>query len=202
MTIIIPARSGSKRIPRKNLQLLDPAHPASSLLDIAIRRAINASGSPNEDIIVATDDPEAALIAHGYNVRVFHREPAGDAQQTADLVLEMKSRGAFVGSHRPRICIVEPSAPFIPAWAITYGQGTDYVPGVSSVCVTDNSLHGFRRVGMYSRPLCDFQPGGLCWGGATVMLGVNVVEGTDINTHEDLESARALWPLVKKRMCL
>lgn len=196
--IVIPARAGSKRIPSKNVMRLDPLRADSTLLRIAVWRALRAD--TKEDVVVASDSRGFLKLAEEAGACTYYRSFADDEQTTADLILEMRAKREIPFDQR--VCIVEPSAPFVPPWAIGYGECLDTHSGVSSVAVTDDGRHGFRRVGVYSRPLRDYELGGLCWGGRVTMLGVSQAEGVDINTPEDLEHARQLWPLMKKRMGL
>jgi CMP-N-acetylneuraminic acid synthetase len=76
---LIPARGGSKRIPRKNI-ILFFNHP---LLAYTIAAAINSELF--ERVIVSTDDEEIADTATGYGAEVIER-PAELANDQATLV--------------------------------------------------------------------------------------------------------------------
>ena len=64
---IIPARGGSKGIPRKNLRLL----AGKPLLAYSIEQAL-ASGRVSR-VVVSTDDAEIADVARTYGAEVVHR---------------------------------------------------------------------------------------------------------------------------------
>lgn len=88
---IIPARGGSKRIPRKNIVNLG----GKPLLAYTIKAAIE-SGCFNE-IIVSTEDDEIQRIAVGLGVRVDKRpvELSGDKVTKDQLITEFLRRNQF-----------------------------------------------------------------------------------------------------------
>lgn len=65
--VIIPARGGSKGIPRKNVRLMD-GHP---LISYAINNAINSKYET--DVIVSTDDDEIERISRNYGAEIVKR---------------------------------------------------------------------------------------------------------------------------------
>ena len=73
---LIPARGGSKSIPRKNLQLLN-GHP---LISYSIR---HANGANIDRVIVTTDDAEIAETAKSYGAEVPFLRPEGIAGDLA-----------------------------------------------------------------------------------------------------------------------
>jgi CMP-N-acetylneuraminic acid synthetase len=70
MVIIVPARGGSKRVPRKNLLPL-----AGQPLLARLLTAIGDSGV-NVPVAVSTDDEEIARVAAEHRARVIDRPPA------------------------------------------------------------------------------------------------------------------------------
>jgi CMP-N-acetylneuraminic acid synthetase len=80
--VIIPARGGSKGIPRKNLRGLN----GKPLISYAIQTALNSKFKP--DVYVSTDDPEIAYISSKYGASAWMRNPllAGD-EITLDSVI-------------------------------------------------------------------------------------------------------------------
>jgi CMP-N-acetylneuraminic acid synthetase/spore coat polysaccharide biosynthesis predicted glycosyltransferase SpsG len=65
--VIIPARGGSKGIPRKNIRLM----AGQPLISYSIKNAISSRHNP--DVTVSTDDDEIARIAITYGVKVIMR---------------------------------------------------------------------------------------------------------------------------------
>jgi CMP-N-acetylneuraminic acid synthetase/spore coat polysaccharide biosynthesis predicted glycosyltransferase SpsG len=65
--VIIPARGGSKGIPRKNVRLM----VGQPLISYSIENAINSTH--NLDVVVSTDDDEITRIAESYGAKVIMR---------------------------------------------------------------------------------------------------------------------------------
>jgi pseudaminic acid cytidylyltransferase len=107
---IIPARGGSKRIPRKNIKkFLGKPIIAYSI------EAANESGLFNE-IMVSTDDKEIALIAREYGAKVpflRSKKNANDYATTADVLLEVIQTYNSHGKIFDNIACIYPTAPFI-----------------------------------------------------------------------------------------
>ena len=83
---IIPARGGSKRIPRKNIK----PFMGKPIIAYSIEAALE-SGLFDE-VMVSTDDEEIAMVARQYGAKVpFMRsaETANDYATTADVMLEV-----------------------------------------------------------------------------------------------------------------
>lgn len=107
---IIPARGGSKRIPRKNIKpfLNKP------IIAYSIEAALNSNMF--DDIIVSTDDLEIANIAKSYGAKVpFYRseENANDFAVLADVILEVLEKYSIEGKKHENICCILPTAPFV-----------------------------------------------------------------------------------------
>ena len=66
--VIIPARGGSKGIPRKNLRPLNGA----PLISYSINLALQSSYKP--DVYVSTDDAEIAYFAEKFGANVHMRD--------------------------------------------------------------------------------------------------------------------------------
>jgi len=67
---VIPARGGSKRIPRKNIKVFD----GLPMIGYAIKAAINSELF--EKVIVSTDDDEIAEVAKSFGAEVPFKRPA------------------------------------------------------------------------------------------------------------------------------
>lgn len=106
---LIPARSGSKRVPDKNIRNLR-GHP---LLAYAIRSAIDSGVF--EAVICATDSEDYAAIARHYGAQTPFLRPSeisGDKSPDIEwvqwILSELKSRG----SHFEAYSILRPTSPF------------------------------------------------------------------------------------------
>ena len=68
--IVIPARGGSKRIPRKNVRLMN----GKPLILYSIDNALRLTRSFGADICVSTDDEELGGIAESRNIEIIWRD--------------------------------------------------------------------------------------------------------------------------------
>lgn len=107
---IIPARGGSKRIPRKNIR----PFMGKPIIAYSIQAALN-SGLFDE-VMVSTDDEEIANIAKGYGASVpFMRSEANanDYATLADVVKEVLDQYIINQIDIENLCCILPTAPLI-----------------------------------------------------------------------------------------
>ncbi len=107
---IIPARGGSKRIPRKNIK--------NFLGKPIIAYSIEAALQSNlfDEVMVSTDDNEIAEIAKKYGAKVpFLRseENANDYATTVDVINEVLQQYKEIGKSFQTACCIYPTAPFV-----------------------------------------------------------------------------------------
>jgi len=104
---IIPARGGSKRIPRKNIK----PFLGKPIIAYSIEAAINSKLF--DEVMVSTDDVEIMKIALEYGASVpFLRsdENSDDFATTADVLIEVIKRYSEPFEHA---CCIYPTAPFV-----------------------------------------------------------------------------------------
>lgn len=107
---IIPARGGSKRIPRKNIK----EFLGKPIIAYSIEAALQ-SNLFNE-VMVSTDDDEIAEIAKKYGAKVpFLRsnENANDYATTIDVIKEVLIEYKKQGQVFKKTCCIYPTAPFV-----------------------------------------------------------------------------------------
>lgn len=107
---IIPARGGSKRIPRKNVK----PFLGKPMLAYSIEAAL-ATGLFDE-VMVSTDDEEIAEVARQYGAKVpFMRsaETANDFATTADVLKEVLANYQKMGVEFDNFCCCYATAPMI-----------------------------------------------------------------------------------------
>ncbi|HDP98988.1 MAG TPA: pseudaminic acid cytidylyltransferase [bacterium] len=107
---IIPARGGSKRIPRKNIRLFSGRPIVAYSIDLANRSSLF------DEIMVSTDDTEIVSIAKDLGASVpFMRSKknADDFAATADVILEVIEKYKQLGQEFDYVCCIYPTAPFI-----------------------------------------------------------------------------------------
>lgn len=107
---IIPARGGSKGVPRKNIRLLN----GKPLIAYAIERALHSRYITA--VVVSTDSREIADVAQGYGVGVIERDPAlaGD-QVTLDPVIYQAAEIAEqrFGDKFDAVITMQPTSPLL-----------------------------------------------------------------------------------------
>lgn len=109
---IIPARGGSKRIPRKNIKLFC----GKPIISYSIEAAI--SSGLFDEVMVSTDDTEIAEVSRRYGASVpFFRsaKTSDDYAVTADVIDEVVNEYSKRGYEFDYLCCIYPGAPFVTA---------------------------------------------------------------------------------------
>jgi len=107
---VIPARGGSKRIPRKNVRLF--------LGQPIIKYSIDAARDSGmfEEVMVSSDDREILALASRLGASVpFVRsaQTSGDLATTAEVVLEVLDGYRKAGEEFDYVCCIYPTAPLV-----------------------------------------------------------------------------------------
>ncbi|MBQ8016629.1 MAG: UDP-2,4-diacetamido-2,4,6-trideoxy-beta-L-altropyranose hydrolase [Methanobrevibacter sp.] len=110
--VVIPARGGSKGIPRKNIRLLNNKPLISYSIDIA------KSSEYVDDVVVTTDDSEIALLSEKFGASVIRRseELAGDEVPLDPVVYDamiQKEKLAF--DEYDIVITLQPTSPLLKA---------------------------------------------------------------------------------------
>jgi len=106
---IIPARAGSKGIPRKNLKLLGE----KPLIQYTVEAALKVFES--KDIIVSTDDNEIKVLCENLGLKVPFLRPSSLATDTAGTQEVLLHAIDFLeknGEFPDGICLLQPTSPF------------------------------------------------------------------------------------------
>lgn len=107
--IIIPARGGSKGIPRKNIRLLD----GKPLIAYSIEVARAVTPAP-ENIILSTDDDEIARVAREWGIETPYMRPAelgGDCVGTREVLLHAMDWADSRGITYDCVLLLQPTSP-------------------------------------------------------------------------------------------
>lgn len=107
---IIPARGGSKRIPKKNIKDFLGKPIIAYSIEVALKSNLF------DRVMVSTDDEEIVKVAEEYGAEVpFLRssENADDYATTVDVVKEVLDSFKNRGDKFENICILYPTAPFV-----------------------------------------------------------------------------------------
>jgi pseudaminic acid cytidylyltransferase len=127
---IIPARGGSKRIPRKNIRLFAGQPMICHAIAAARQTALF------EHVVVSTDDAEISAIARAAGAKtpfVRPAELADDHTPTVPVVAHAIAACATLGWHAEQVCCIYPAVPLlraddiIAALALLEDGGSDFV---------------------------------------------------------------------------
>lgn len=107
---IIPARGGSKRIPRKNIKEFLGKPIIAYSIEVALKSELF------DEVMVSTDDEEIATVAQSLGAKTpFLRseDNSNDHATTLDVVKEVLDAYTKLGEAFDNICIIYPTAPFV-----------------------------------------------------------------------------------------
>lgn len=109
---VIPARGGSKRIPRKNIKPFMGKPIIAYSIEAALRSGLF------DEVMVSTDDEEIAEVSRRYGAKVpFMRsaETSNDYAGTVDVILEVLKMYKEQGREFDTVCCIYSTAPFVTA---------------------------------------------------------------------------------------
>ena len=115
---IIPARGGSKRIPRKNIKPFMGKPIMAYSIEAALKSGLF------DEVMVSTDDEEFAGVAKQYGASVpFLRseKTSNDFAGTEDVILEVINEYVRRGKVFDNICCLYSTAPFVTAERLKEG---------------------------------------------------------------------------------
>ena len=216
---LIPARGGSKGIPRKNLQLVGNRTLVSRAVVSALQSGVF------DDVFVSTDDKEIATEAEAHGAQVLWRpEHLGlDATSTEDVIFHhLETELSHTVDH---LCVIQCTSPFIaPAHLAAAMESLETTSAASVFSATpshpfrwEKTLRGTWKPQGHSksfRPRRQDLPPVVAENGAFYMFDVAIflkektrfcgesvaftvgrLESLDIDDTEDLKMAVALAPL-------
>jgi pseudaminic acid cytidylyltransferase len=139
---VIPARGGSKRIPRKNI--ID--FGGIPIIAWSIRAAIDSQCF--DRIIVSTDDAEIADIANTYGAETPFLRPAllsDDHTGTTPVIAHAIEWQNHNGQSVSQACCIYPTAPFIQAQDIQTGLAVLDDPSIDYAFSVTSFAHPIQR---------------------------------------------------------
>jgi len=157
---VVPARGGSKRLPRKNLLPLAGRPLIGWTLDAAQRSGCFT------DVLVSTDDAEIAATAQSLGALVPWLRPAalaGDTARSIDVVLHALDRYAAAHGEVDALMLLQPTSPFRRPETIrrAVAQFVAQGSGASVVSVSPAATHPawtFSLDGPRLKPFCGWEP--------------------------------------------
>ena len=152
--VIIPARGGSKGIPRKNIKPLNGKPLIYYSIDCA--RAI----CPDEDICVSTDDAEIISVVEQYGLKVPFVRPAelaSDTASTYEVLLHALDFYEKQGRHYDAVVLLQNTSPFRKTEQVKealdlFNDSVDMVVSVKECaanpyyCVFEEDAEGYLHV--------------------------------------------------------
>lgn len=198
---IIPARGGSKGLPRKNILSLG----GIPLIAWTIRAA--KSARLIDRVIVSTDDAEIAAVAKEWGAEVPFMRPAaisGDRARLGDVTAHALKKLAEEGDHPDVAATLYPTHPFrpaglidrlvqknmegygvvVPVARIDAGAGT-YISGNNFLGAAEEPV--YRQYGLYDGICVSFTGAGVWYEEIQ-----NPIHLMDIDTKADLALANAI----------
>ncbi len=107
---VIPARGGSKRIPRKNIKQFSGKPMIAWAISIALESNLF------DEVVVSTDDDEIANVARGWGAKTPFVRPANladDITPTVPVVAHAVTACSNLGWDIEYACCIYPCAPFL-----------------------------------------------------------------------------------------
>ena len=217
---LVPARGGSKGIPRKNLKLID----GKSLVSIKIAQA---KASQCNEIWVSTEDPEIASIAMQDGAKIIERPMAlaEDDTSTDDMLIHAAETLKLDSSDC--IILLQPTSPLLRlssvnkciemllanhklSSAITLRHAHPFMWEETEFMNWNPSGHsrkvrprrqelspsGYETGGCYAIRVKSLYEQGVRYPEPTGAVSVNHLEAIDIDTLEDLSLASAIFGLL------
>lgn len=224
---IIPARGGSKRIPRKNIK----PFAGRPVIEYAISTAFQSGLF--DTIMVSTDDSEIAEIARKSEATIpFYRTPkaADDKATTAEVIVDVLRMYQEIGEQYDEVCCIYPVTPLLRTERLREGnerlsKGHATVlpvvrystPIMRSLHVSENGLATFNWPEHLLTRSQDLAPayydaGQFYWlnvpaflvepklvGSNTGVIILPEIETQDIDNQEDWEMAELKFRMQKNR---
>lgn len=136
---IIPARGGSKRIPKKNIKFFFGKPIIAYSIEAAVKSRLF------DEITVSTDDNEIAEIAKNLGAKILLRSKknSNDFATLSDVIEEVKNAYKVKGKMFDAICCILPTAPLV----------TDILLKKGYKSLIENDADSVRPVVRFSYPI-------------------------------------------------
>lgn len=161
---IIPARGGSKGIPRKNIKLL----AGKPLIHYSIEVARSLTNDDSR-VIVSTDDDEIRYVAEETGLTVGYKRPSelgADTTGSREVILDVMDYADRMGIEYDSVVLLQPTSPLrtvddVRSCLELYTPDIDMVVSVTSApcnpyydcfeTLADGTLHVSKGDGLYTR---------------------------------------------------
>lgn len=163
ITCLIPARSGSKRVPNKNIRELSGKPLISYTIEIAIKSQIF------DKIIIVTDSREYAQLAESYGVVCPKLRPKNISSDTSPDIdwLLWAIKEFKLGDNNQCVAILRPTSPFrkvdtlLETWDIFRNSDADSLRAISEVTEHPGKMWTLNNKTM--TPLLPFKLNNVPW---------------------------------------
>ena len=181
---IIPARGGSKRIPRKNIRMFH----GKPIIAYSIEAALESNLF--DAVIVSTDDPEIADVSKQYGAEVWKRSArlADDLTGTQEVAVDVLKSAQF-----DIACVIYATAPLMSIDDLKLGLGalmmgdTNFTFAVGTTPV----LHDAGQ--FYWGHSASFLAGVPLWDRWSRMIPIHPSRDCDINIESDWLRAEQMY---------
>jgi pseudaminic acid cytidylyltransferase len=180
---MIPARGGSKRIPRKNIRMFHGKPILSYSIEVAIASRLF------DHVFVNTDDREIGLMAAHYGASVWERDPnlADDVTGTQAVAADF-----LKGLDAGEACVIYPTAPMLTVQDLAAGHAALCMPdtqfafsvGCTPVLHDAGQFYWGRGAAFAHIPL---------WDKWSRMIPIQPERDCDINTEKDWLRAEQMF---------
>lgn len=133
---VIPARGGSKRIPRKNIK----SFAGQPMISYSIQAALNSGCF--DKVIVSTDDSEIAEVAKSFGAEVPFLRPAELSNDYAGTVSVIKHAIEWFEENQQKpseVCCLYATSPFVQAKTISAAY-QQFIEAGADYCFTATSF--------------------------------------------------------------
>lgn len=149
--IMVPARGGSRGVPRKNVRLL----AGVPLIVHVLRTALKAC--PAERIIVITDDDEIDAVARAEGVRVVREEKTTGRATLDDVAMKVLAELDRLGAKDSDIFLtLQATCPFLKAERIGEALAA-FEAGAGSIITVVDDRHLGWRLNAEGKPVPDYR---------------------------------------------
>lgn len=186
---VIPARGGSRRIPRKNIRPFFGKPIIAYSIEAAQRSGLF------EEVVVSTEDEEIAEISIKYGAHVLIR-PRHLAQDEIG-TQEVMAHAIYAYPQHEIACCIYPTAPMITTNDLLRGMDSLLIHGMNyAISVNAEPLYdagqwywGYSRAFFHRAPLI---------GPHTAMIPIDKERVCDINTEADWVRAELMYAAWRK----
>lgn len=178
---IIPARSGSQRIPGKNIRSFHGRPIIEYSIETAQRSRLF------DQIIVSTDGDAIEAVAKSAGAWVYRRQADDGSRGTQEVAAEVLRDGRSAAT--AFACVIYPTAPMLTAHDLWLGYQGMLVPGRTYSHATGPD--GVDLGWFYWGPACAFAEVPL--NGNSYRLGIEKERAIDINAADDWSRAEQMY---------